>query len=76
MLLIVLTCSLRIPGRELRPGTTMRIFSKPLRWLFSIRVQTYLKKEDVGNLTRITMQGCLFLVFPEIYTPVTNMAAY
>ena len=38
----VLTCSLRIPGRELRPGTTIRIFSNPLRWLFSIRVQMYL----------------------------------
>ena len=42
----VLTCSLRIPGRELRPGTTIRIFSNPLRWLFSIRVQMYLLKEE------------------------------
>ena len=37
-----LTCSLRIPGSELRPGTTMRTFSRPLRWLSSISVQMYL----------------------------------
>ena len=78
MQVTVLTCSLRIPGRELRPGTTIRIFSNPLRWLFSIRVQMYLKEEEdiVRSPKKTTTQECIFLVDREIYTPATIMAAY
>ena len=44
---IILTCSFRIPGSELRPGTTIRIFSKQLRWLFSIKEQMYLNEKSI-----------------------------
>ena len=44
---IILTCSFRIPGSELRPGTTIRIFSKHLRWLFSIKEQMYLNEKGI-----------------------------